>query len=72
MVKIKKIKNLNTRYFQTVSDDLESEIRSGECIEQGWHCNEFPGSWLYRIGNSLIEIRITNKTGFTMEAMVIS
>ena len=72
MEKINDIKQLNTRCFQIVTDDLELKIRSGKCIEQNWHCNEYPGSWTYRTDESVIEIRITDKTGFTMEAMVVS
>lgn len=72
MKKINTIEELNPRGFQIVSDDLESEIRRGECIEQNWACNQFPGSWTYRLEKSVIEIRITDKTGFTCEAMIVS
>ena len=72
MKKINDVEQLSTQFFQPVTDDLELKIRSGKCIGQNWHCNQYPGSWMYKKDDSVIEIRITDKTGFVMEAMVIS
>jgi hypothetical protein len=71
MNKLKDISKLNSRCFTVISDSLELEIRAGKFIEQGWAANIFPGMWIYKVGDTNIQIQQTDKTGFTFEAMIV-
>jgi hypothetical protein len=67
---MKSINDLNSRNFQEITDSVESKIRSGELIEQKWAQNQFPGAWVYETSGKRIEIRMADKHGFSMEAII--
>lgn len=68
---VNSVEDLNTRYFQNISDELENEIRNnGTCVEQNWCYNQYPGSWTYKLKDeTFIEIRFADKNGFSTEGI---